>query len=42
MFKLYNRIIGFSGTVGNRMEQEVLLKANGAHFFVVPAFLKTC
>jgi len=42
VFKLYNRIIGFSGTVGNRMEQEFLSKAYGAHFFVVPPFLKTC
>jgi len=42
VFKLYSRIIGFSGTVGNRMEQEFLSKAYGAHFFVVPPFLKTC
>ena len=42
VFKLYNRIIGFFGTVGNRMEQEFLSKAYGAHFFVVPPFLKMC
>ena len=34
MFKLYNRIIYFLGTVGNRMEQEFLSKALDAFSFV--------
>lgn len=42
VFRLYSRIMGLSGTIGNEREQAFLREAYGAQFFEVPPFLETC
>jgi len=42
VFRKYHRIMGLSGSVGSRPEQNFLRDTYGARFFKVPPFLKTC
>jgi len=42
VFRQYQNIMGFSGTIGNEKEQRFFRDSYGAEFFLVPPFLSTC
>lgn len=42
VFRQYEKIMGFSGTIGNAKEQRFFQDSYGAEFFLVPPFLQTC
>jgi len=42
VYKKYHRVLGLSGSIGNKPEQQFLKDIYQAAFFKVPPFLKTC